>query len=86
MSKPGPGEASKLVITPSKFPAGSMLTIGYLMNAAVGKPFFSVLAAGAPVTCSSSPPPVSKQPVPAPPSGSKEPTAAPGDPVPATSR
>src|SRR5262249_35357521 len=86
LSKPGPGEASKLVITPSKLPAGSTLTIGYLMNGAVGKPFFSALAAGAPVTCSSNPPPVSKQPVPAPPPRSKEPPESPGDPVPATSR
>jgi hypothetical protein len=62
LSKPGPGEASKLVITPSKLPAGSTLTIGYLMNRAIGKPFFSVLAAGAPVTCTGSPPPVDPAP------------------------
>jgi hypothetical protein len=62
LSKPGPGEASKLVITPSKMPAGSTLTIGYVMNGAFGKPLFSVLAAGAPVTCTSNPPDLSREP------------------------
>jgi hypothetical protein len=77
LSKPGPGEASKLVITPSKLPPGSTLTIGYVMNGAVVKPFFSVLAAGAPVTCTSSPPPASKGPDQPPPPASKDPTVAP---------
>jgi hypothetical protein len=73
-NRPGPGEASDTVITPSKLPAGSTLAIGYAHPPAggAGKPHFDLLTAGAPVTCSSSPPPVSKGPTP-----------APGDPVPA---
>ena len=74
MRQPGPGEASDVVITPSKLPTRSLLAIAYVMNGAVGKPFFSILTAGAPVTCTSSPPPVSKEPVPAPPPGFKKPT------------
>ena len=79
LNPPGPGEASDVVITPSKLPAGSTLAIGYARSpseAARGgfaKPFFSLLTAGAPVTCSTNPPPVSKEPVPAPPPGSKVP-------------
>jgi hypothetical protein len=88
MQKLRPGEASDVVITPSKLPAGSTLAIGYVHppSAAPGglaKPFFSLLTAGAPVICSSSPPPVSKEPVPAPPPGSKEPVPAGGGPGPA---
>jgi hypothetical protein len=75
IEKPGPGEASDVVITPSKLPAGSILAIGYVHPPAGGfaKPHFDLLTAGAPITCSSSPPPVSKGPTP-----------APGDSVPAT--
>jgi hypothetical protein len=59
-----PGVASDTVITPSKLPAGSTLAIGYAHPPAggPGKPHFDLLTAGAPVTCTSSPPPVSKGP------------------------
>jgi hypothetical protein len=79
-NRPGPGEGSDVVITPSKLPAGSTLAIGYAHPPAggPGKPQFELLTAGAPVTCTSSPPPVSKEPVPAPPPGSKEPGPAGG--------
>jgi hypothetical protein len=86
MNKPGPGEASEVVITPSKLPAGSTLAIGYAMTGALGKAHFELLTAGVPVTCTSSPPPVSKEPVPAPPPGSKQPAPAGRDPGPAASR
>jgi hypothetical protein len=84
-NQPGPGEASDVVITPSKLPAGSTLAIGYVQPLAdePGKPYFDLLSAGAPVTCSTNPPPISKLPVPAPPPGSKEPTPQAGSPVPA---
>ena len=67
-NRPGPGEAAQTVITPSKLPAGSTLAIGYAHPPAggPGKPRFDLLTGGAPVTCSSSPPPVSKGPTPAP--------------------
>ena len=75
IEKTGPGEASDVVITPSKLPAGSTLAIGYVHPPAGGlaKPHFDLLTAGAPVTCNSNPPPVSKGP-----------TQSPGDSVPAT--
>jgi hypothetical protein len=65
--RPAPGEAFDTVITPSKLPAGSTLAIGYAHPPAggPGKPRFDLLIAGAPVTCTSSPPPVSKGPIPA---------------------
>jgi hypothetical protein len=66
MERPGPGEVSVVVINLSKLPAGSTLAIGYVMNGEIGKPHFELLTAGAPVTCSSSPPPVPKEPIPAP--------------------
>jgi hypothetical protein len=80
-NRPGPGEASDVVITPSKLPAGSVLAIGYAHPPAggPGKPFFDLLIAGAPVRCSTNPPSISKEPVPAPPPGSKEPTPAAGN-------
>src|SRR6516164_3703631 len=65
-NQPGPGEASDVVITPSNLPAGSTLAIGYFQPFAdePGKPYFDLLIAGEPVTCSTNPPPVSKVPVP----------------------
>ena len=83
-NQPGPGEASDVVITPSKLPAGSTLAIGYFQPFAdePGKPYFDLLIAGEPVTCGTNPPPVSKVPVPAPPPGSKEPTPEAGNPFP----
>ena len=66
LHQPGPGEGSDVVITPSKLPAGSTLAIGYVQAAAPAKAHFELLTAGAPVTCSSSPPPVSSEPIPAP--------------------
>jgi hypothetical protein len=77
-NRPAPGEASDVVITPSKLPTGSTLAIGYVHPPAGGraKPYFDLLTAGAPVTCSTSPPSVSKEPVPAPPPGSKVPIPA----------
>jgi hypothetical protein len=86
MNKPAPGEASDVVITPSKLPAGSTLAIGYAMTGGRGKAHFDLLTAGAAVTCSGSPPPVAKEPVPAPPPGSKEPAPPGGEPGPAASR
>jgi len=67
-NRPGPGKTSDVVITPSKLPAGSTLAIGYAHPPAggSGKPSFELLTAGAPVACSSSPPPVSKGPAAAP--------------------
>jgi hypothetical protein len=66
--KPGTGQAASVVITPSKLPAGATLAISYVVAPDGGhaKPFFSVLTAGAAVTCSTSPPPVSKGPIPTP--------------------
>jgi len=77
LNRPGPGEASELVITLSKLPAGSTLAIGYAHppDGGPGKPHFDLLTAGAPVTCSSSPPPVSKEPIPAPGDSAKSPPA-----------
>jgi hypothetical protein len=66
MHQPGPGEAADVVITPSKLPAGSTLAIAYEQAGAPAKAHFELLTAGAPVTCSSSPPPVSRVPIPAP--------------------
>jgi hypothetical protein len=66
MERPGPSEVSVVVIDLSKLPARSTLAIGYVMNGEIGKPRFELLTAGAPVTCSSSPPPVPKEPIPAP--------------------
>jgi hypothetical protein len=78
------GEAADVVITPSKLPAGATLAIGYAHPPAggPGKPGFHLLTAGAPVICSTNPPPVSKGPVPAPPPGAKEPTRQTGSSVP----
>jgi len=68
LRQPGPGQAADVVITPSKLPAGSTLAIGYAHPPAggPGKPFFDLLTAGAPVSCSTSPPAVPKAPIPAP--------------------
>jgi hypothetical protein len=52
-----------VVITPSKLPAGSTLAIAYAvppLHTSADPPQFSLLTAGAPVTCSSSPPAVFK--------------------------
>ena len=76
MDRPGPGEVSDVVITPSELPAGSTLAIGYVMTGDIGKAHFDLLTAGAPVTCSSSPPPVSKKPIPAPGETVKTPSSA----------
>jgi hypothetical protein len=73
MRQPGPDEAADVVITPSKLPAGSTLAIGYVQGGAPAKAHFDLLTAGAPVTCSTSPPPVSKQPIPAPADSAKSP-------------
>ena len=66
------------MITPSKLPAGSTLAIGYVHPPSeapgrLGKPFFSLLTVGAPVICSTNPPPVSKTPIPAPGNSTKVP-------------
>jgi hypothetical protein len=66
MERPGPDEAAVVVINPSKLPVGSTLAVGYVMNGAVGKPHFELLTAGAPVTCSTNPPPPPAKPIPAP--------------------
>jgi len=66
LHQPGPGEAADVVITPSKLPPGSTLAIAYEQASAPAKAHFELLTAGAPVTCSSSPPPVSNEPIPAP--------------------
>ena len=66
MEAAGPGEAAVIVINPSKLPAGSTLAVGYVMNGAIGKPHFELLTAGAPVTCSSDPPPPPDKPILAP--------------------
>ena len=54
------GYTINVVITPSKLPAGSTLAIGYVVppapTSAPDPPQFSLLTAGAPVTCSSTPP------------------------------
>jgi hypothetical protein len=87
-NRPGADQAADVVINPARLPAGSTLAIGYVHppSAAPGglaKPFFSLLTAGAPVTCSTNPPPVSKEPVPAPPPGAKVPVPAAENPTPA---
>jgi hypothetical protein len=66
LHQPGADGTSVMVITPSKMPAGSKLSIGYLHNASLDGVRFTLLTAGAPVTCSSNPLPPHGQPTPAP--------------------
>jgi hypothetical protein len=61
--QPGPAGTSVIVITPSKMPAGSTLAIGYLHNSNTDGVNFSLLTAGAPVTCSANLPQGNEKPV-----------------------
>jgi hypothetical protein len=65
----GPDGTDVMVITPSKMPSGSKLSIGYIPNghnAIVDGVRFTLLMDGLPVTCNDSPPPPQGQPTPAP--------------------
>jgi hypothetical protein len=76
--QPGPNGTSVMVITPSKLPAGSTLSIGYIHTSTRDGVHFTLLTAGAPVTCSDNPPDAGGRPVLQP--GGPAPAGQPGGP------